>query len=45
MPGHKMNDTERNKDITSDAETRKLVLAVVFMSILVVILFVCGPLL
>ena len=39
-----MNNTELEKVKKLDSETKKLVFVVVFMSIFVVLLFACGPL-
>ena len=40
-----MNNTEPDRVKKLDDETKKLVFVVVFMSIFVVLLFACGPLL
>ena len=39
-----MNNTELEKVKKLDSETKKLVFVVVFMSVFVVLLFACGPL-
>ena len=39
-----MNNTELEKVKKLDNETKKLVFVVVFMSVFVVLLFACGPL-